>query len=178
MQQSDWVFIELAQTKAYIKRRYGVDVADEDENSPEIRGEGKQKSNDMVTQVIVYYRNEDGGIGLFSWVNDIIVEDLADYQARVQKYCPKCDLMVSGNAKECPYCGYTKLQDKQQDYYELDEDIVLYDENGQEYKRIPAMSPVLDEVGTCDGNRSLTKWGSLLLVCNLTLLDWQNRNHV
>lgn len=147
LQQSDWVFIELAQTKAYIKRRYGVDVADEDENSPEIRGEGKQKSDDMVTQVIVYYRNEDGGIGLFSWVNDIIVEDLKDYQARVQKYCPKCDLLVSGNAEKCPYCGYTKLQDKQQDYYELDDDIVLYDENGQEYKRIPAMSPVLDEVG-------------------------------
>ena len=147
LQQSDWVFIELAQTKAYIKRRYGVDVTEEDENSSEIRGEGKQKSDDMVTQVIVYYRNEDGGIGLFSWVNDIVVEDLEDYQARVQKYCPKCDLMVSGNAEECPYCGYTKLQDKQQDYYELDEDVVLYDENGQEYKRIPAMSPVLDDMG-------------------------------
>ena len=147
LEQSDWVFVELAQTKEYIKRRYGIDVEDEGEEFPEIRGEGKTNSDNMVTQVIVYYRNKDGGIGLFSWVNDTIVEDLEDYQARVQKYCPKCDLMVSGNATECPYCGYKGLQDKQEDYYELDEDIVLYDENGQEYKRIPALTVETDEFG-------------------------------
>ena len=147
LEQSDWVFVELAQTKEYIKRRYGVDVEDEGEEFPEIRGEGKTNSDNMVTQVIVYYRNKDGGIGLFSWVNDTIVEDLEDYQARVQKYCPKCDLMVSGNSTECPYCGYKGLQDRQEDYYELDEDIVLYDENGQEYKRIPALTVETDEFG-------------------------------
>ena len=147
LQQSDWVFLELAQTKEYIKRRYDIDVEDEDEDSPEVRGEGKQRSDNMVTQVIVYYRNKGDGIGLFSWVNDTVIEDLEDYQARMQKYCPKCELTVSGGAKECPYCGYKKLQDKQQDYYELDEDIVLYDENGEEYKRIPAYSPVIDEAG-------------------------------
>lgn len=147
LEQSDWVFVELSQTKEYIRRRYGVNVEDEGEEFPEIRGEGKAHSDNMVTQVIVYYRNKEGGVGLFSWVNDTIVEDLEDYQARVQKYCSKCDVIVSGNADECPYCGYKGLQDKQEDYYELDEDIVLYDENGQEYKRIPALTVELDEYG-------------------------------
>ena len=147
LQQSDYVFVELAQTKEYIKRRYGVDVSDESEAFPEIRGEAKSAADDMVTQIIVYYRNKNGGIGLFSWVGDTVVEDLDDYQSRVQKYCPKCDLMVSASADECPYCGYKKLQDKQQDHIELDEDIVLYDEEGKEYKRIPAYTDVLDEAG-------------------------------
>lgn len=147
LQQSDWVFVELAQTKEYIKRRYGVDVKDEGEEEPEIRGEGKTSSENMVTQILVYYRNKEGGIGLFSWVNDVVVEDLEDYQARVQKYCPKCDLMVSANAEECPYCGYKKLQTLSQEYMELEEDIVLYDEDGNERKRIPAMTEALDETG-------------------------------
>lgn len=147
LEQSDYVFIELAQTKEYIKSRYGVDVEDEDENDADIRGDGKSKSDNMVTQVIVYYRNKDNGIGLFSWVNDTIVEDLEDYQARVQKYCPKCDLNVPATADECPYCGNKKLQDSTEDYYEIDEDIVLYGDDGFEVKRIPAYVEELDDFG-------------------------------
>mgnify|MGYP000816412962 CR=1 FL=1 len=146
LEKSDYVFIELAQTREYIKRRYGVDVQDEDEESPEIRGEGKNKADGMVTQVICYYRNEDGGIGLFSWVNDVVLEDLRDFQARQQKYCSKCDYLLPINLEKCPYCG-GKLTDKQDDYYEIDEDIVLTDANGQEYKRIPCMTEAKDENG-------------------------------
>lgn len=146
LEKSDYVFIELAQTREYIKRRYGVDVQDEDEDSPEIRGDGKNKADGLVTQVLCYYRNEDGGIGLFSWVNDIVVEDLADFQARQQKYCVRCDYLLPGNLEKCPYCG-GKLTSKQDDYYEIDEDIVLCDENGQEYKRIPCMTKAKDENG-------------------------------
>lgn len=147
LEKSDWVFVELAQTKEYIKRRYKKDVSDEDESTPEIRGEDKKKAPDLVTQVIVYYRNKDGGVGLFSWVNDVVLEDLEDYQARTQKYCPKCDLSLSSAYDSCPYCGYKKLQDRNADYYELEEDIVLLDANGVPYKTIPAYSPVLDEAG-------------------------------
>ncbi len=44
----------------------------------------------MVTQYVAYYRNENGGIGLYSWVNDIELEDLEDYQARRLKRCTQC----------------------------------------------------------------------------------------
>lgn len=147
LQQSDYVFLELAQTKEYIKRRYGVSVTDENEDDPKIRGQESTHSDNMVTQVIVYYRNDDGGIGLYSWVNDIVVEDLDDYQARVRKTCRKCGAFTSGNSTECPDCGSTSLVDSTEDYYTIDEDIVIYDEDGNEKKRIPAMTPVLDEIG-------------------------------
>lgn len=148
LEQSDWVFVELAQTKEYIKRRYGVDVEEEKEEAPEVRGEGKKQSETMVTQIIVYYHNKDGGIGRFSWVNDTVLENLEDYQAPMQKHCPKCEVTFSANHEECPYCGYKKLQEIAQEFIELEEDIVLYAEDGKtERKRIPAYTQALDEFG-------------------------------
>ena len=147
LEQSDWVFVELAQTKDYIKRRYKIDVSAEGEENPEIRGQDKSDSDNMVTQVIVYYRNKDGGIGLFSWVNDVVLEDLEDYQAPMQKYCPKCEVAFAVNNEECPYCGYAKLQEKKMEYIELEEDITLYNENGSVKRVIPAYTQSLDEMG-------------------------------
>lgn len=148
LEQSDWVFVELAQTKEYIKRRYGVNVEEEKEDAPEIRGEGKKQSENMVTQVIVYYHNNDGGIGRFSWVNDTVLENLEDYQAPIQKHCPKCEVTFSANHEECPYCGNTKLKEQEQEYIELEEDIVLYEADGiTPRKIIPAYTQVLDEFG-------------------------------
>lgn len=147
LEQSDWVFLELAQTKEYIKRRYGIDVSEEGESNPEVRGNGKNNSDNMVTQVIVFYRNSEGGIGRFSWVNDVVLENLEDCQAPMQKYCPKCEVLFSANHDECPYCENKKLQDRAQEFVELEEDIVLYNEDGTERKRIPAYTQAYDEYG-------------------------------
>lgn len=148
MAQSDWIFMELAQTKDYIKRRYGVDVDDSNEENPEIRGKDAQQSDDLVTQVIVFYKNRDGGIGKFSWVNDKVLEDLEDCQAPLQKMCDKCNKTFSANREECPLCGNKKLKEVAQEYIELQEDIVLYAEDGiTERKRIPAYTMATDEFG-------------------------------
>lgn len=145
--QADWVFIMLAQTKEYIKNRYGVDVSEEGEEYPEMRGDDQSQSDDMVTQVICYYRNKEGGIGRYSWCNDVVLEDMEDYQARRLTYCKMCDAKVPAGVTDCPYCGSKRLETRNEEYETLDEDIVLCDVEGNECKRIPAMSPVLDEMG-------------------------------
>lgn len=87
----DYFFLKIPQTKEYIRRRYDVDVSGEAESDPEVKGGGgSDNADDLVTQIVCYYRNEKGGIGLFSWVNDIVVEDLEDYQARRLRRCTKC----------------------------------------------------------------------------------------
>ncbi len=87
----DYIILKVPQTKEYIKRRYKVEVFDEGESEPEIKSsEGADTADDMVTQYIAYYRNKDGGIGLYSWVNDTRLEDLDDYQARRLPRCAKC----------------------------------------------------------------------------------------
>lgn len=177
LEQSDWVFLELAQTKEYIKRRYGIDVSAESESNPEVRGEGKGNSDNMVTQVIVFYRNREGGIGRFSWVNDTVIENLEDCQAPMQKYCPKCDVSFSANHEECPYCGNTKLQEQAMEYIELEEDIVLYEDDGiTERKRIPAYTQAYDEYGfpmeeQATDNNGFPMYDAVLDVSGMPMMD-------
>ena len=90
IEDMDYLFLKVPQTKGYIKRAYGVDVSDESEEEPEIKGDGGSTSEDMVTQYVAYYRNDDGGVGLFSWVNDTALDDMEDYQARRLRRCAVC----------------------------------------------------------------------------------------
>ena len=59
----DYIFIRTSQTKDYVKRRFGKDVSEEEETDYDIR-EGVT-SEDIVTVITAYYKNENGGIGLF-----------------------------------------------------------------------------------------------------------------
>ncbi len=71
VEDMDYIILKIPQTKGYIKRTYGVDVSEEAEEEPDVKGgSGEGTADDMVTQYVAYYRNPDGGIGLFSWVND------------------------------------------------------------------------------------------------------------
>lgn len=91
IEDMDWCGIDVATTKSYIKRVFGIDVTDENEAKPELRGpDGADPSCDLVTWRIRYFRNADGGIGKFSYVNDTVIEDYDDYQARQGEQCAKC----------------------------------------------------------------------------------------
>lgn len=91
IEDMDYIILKIPQTKEYIQRRYGVCVKDESEEEPDIKGsDGETEAADLVTQYIAYYRNENGGIGLYSWVGDTQIEDLEDYQARRLRRCKKC----------------------------------------------------------------------------------------
>ena len=91
VEDMDYIILKIPQTKEYIRRKYGVSVADESEREPDVKGTGDTSTaDDMVTQYIAYYRNDKGGIGLYSWVNDTELEDLDDYQARKLRRCVQC----------------------------------------------------------------------------------------
>jgi hypothetical protein len=91
IEDMDYIILKMPQTKEYIRRRYDKDVSDEGESEPEVKSsEGGETADDMVTQYIAYYRNDDGGIGIYSWVNDIELEDIEDYQARRLPRCTQC----------------------------------------------------------------------------------------
>ncbi len=99
IEDMDYIILKVPQTKGYIRRKYGVDVKDMAEEDPDIRGAGEDcAAADMVTQYIAYYRNDSGGIGLYSWVGDTELEDLDDYQARRLRKCAKCGAMEPAEA--------------------------------------------------------------------------------
>ena len=109
----DDFIIKLPQTKSFIRRRFGVELEGEGEAEPDVRGGGGpvSASAELVTQYVAYYRNEKGGVGMFSWVNDTVLCDLEDCQARRMLRCEACGAAESagygtesGNVR-CPVCG-------------------------------------------------------------------------
>lgn len=134
----DYFFIQLAQTKDYIKSKYGVDVSTESEEQPDARGFDKPTVDDLVTENIGYFKNRDGGIGRVSWCNDILLEYMEDYQARRIKRCAKCDSVMQGDI--CPYCESTKSRDSVEDSFPRT------DESGIPMTRVTP-EVVLDEMG-------------------------------
>jgi hypothetical protein len=54
-------------------------------------------ADNMVTHVIVNYRDEDGHMGVYSWVNDVEILDIDNYFGRKEYICKKC----KKNRTEC-----------------------------------------------------------------------------
>lgn len=88
--EMEYYFWLIPVTKGYVRRRYGVDVGDMQEEMPEVRSEEESTAEDVVTLKIAEYRNEDGGVGRFAWVGNLEVENLPDCQARILRRCKKC----------------------------------------------------------------------------------------
>lgn len=174
IEDMDYVILKMPQTKEHIERRYGVDVSDEGEEDPEIKGDDGSPSDDMVTQYLAYYRNKNGGIGLFSWVTDYVLIDLEDYQARRLKKCATCgamepaeDLesmeaptldgtppggqgtMTRNGRKACPYCGGTKWESAEQDYEDLPNPVMRSDGStiGGMVERVTLDETMVDAMG-------------------------------
>lgn len=112
IQDMDWFIIKAPTTKGSVKREYGVDVFNLGEEQPELRSsEGVASQDEMLTKYIGYERNEDGGIDRFVWVNDTVLENIENYQARHQEVCRSCHRrrpapgQIISNAVEVPYPG-------------------------------------------------------------------------
>lgn len=117
----DFIIVQMGMSKKHVKEKYGVSVADETESDPQSRG-GSSTAEDVVTVNFGYFRNEKGGIGRYTWVNDMELEDLEDYQARKMKRCTKCGADMTG-LDRCRHCGNEKAEDYDSDEMELYEDI-------------------------------------------------------
>lgn len=117
----DFIIVQMGMSKKHVKEKYGVSVDDETESDPQSRG-GRNTAEDVVTVNFGYFRNEKGGIGRYTWVNDMELEDLEDYQARKMKRCTKCGAEMTGLEK-CRHCGNEKAEEYDSDEMELFEDI-------------------------------------------------------
>ena len=69
----DYIFLTFEQTKRHIQDVYGVDVTSEGDENEE------NPLEHMATHIFCYYKNGNGGIGLFSFVGNTVVQDYKDY---------------------------------------------------------------------------------------------------
>lgn len=138
VEDMDYIFVTLPETKGYIRSRYGKDVSNEREDAPEAKSpDGASTAEDIVTLKVAYYRNAAGGIGRYAWVGDTELEDLEDYQARRVRKCAICGepeppsetsnsaLADEGEGKHsatravCPKCGASEWRSAPEEYEEL-----------------------------------------------------------
>lgn len=122
----DFVIVNMGITKKHVYAKYHVSVENETESDPASRG-GTGVSDDIVTVHFGYFRNDKGGIGRFTWVNDVVLEDLEDYQARRAKKCADCGAEWQEGAAACPSCGSRKAESRSADSFTLYEDIARSD---------------------------------------------------
>ena len=79
-----------------------------------------EAADDMVTQYVAYYRNEKGGIGLYSWVNSRELEDLPDYQARrVRRARPAGSRNPLEGGRAAPKCGGKDWTEAEEEYEQI-----------------------------------------------------------
>lgn len=118
IEEMDYIFVQVAQTKDAVKKKYGVDVTDAGEEFKEVRGaEGESDlDNELVTVNTVYYKN-NGKIGRFVWCDDYTLEDLEDYQARITRKCKECGYVTE--EKVCPICGSKKFEETVDEVQEI-----------------------------------------------------------
>ena len=106
IQDMDYIFMRLLESKRDIKERYGVDVTDESNVEPD---KDPTSNDELVTHDYVYYKNEDGYISLFSWVNKTVVQDIDNYFARKVNVCTKCGT-TKLDGEKCSECGNDKFE--------------------------------------------------------------------
>jgi hypothetical protein len=84
--EMDYFFILSSVTKIFIKKRYDVDLENEGEQFPGIdylNSNMSQPHNpDKVTEIVCWYKNDDGDVSKFVWCENEILEDLPDFYAR------------------------------------------------------------------------------------------------
>lgn len=97
LQKMDYFFILSDVTKDYVKRRYGKDLEGEEEQYPEntrlfgspedqqsssgsvtIRSAGDEEE-EPLTEIVCWYKDEDGDICKYVWINDTVLEDLPKF---------------------------------------------------------------------------------------------------
>ena len=105
IEDMDYIFLKLLESKLEIKQRYDVDVEEEENTEPD---KDKTHNDELVTHYYAYYKNEDGYISLFSWVNDTVVQDIDNYFARKINTCDTCGTPKT-DSDTCSECGKKKF---------------------------------------------------------------------
>ena len=126
----EYCFIQFETTKDEIVRKYGVrpEVADETESD-------ESADDKTATLYICYYKNDKDKVCQYIWSADTELLDIEDYYARKRYVCKSC-----GKRKEICTCEHAKYELQNEEYEEVDRDIVLSDGGV-----IPAMSTIIKD---------------------------------
>ena len=127
----EYCFITFETTKDDLVRKYGVSV----EVANDSESEEGSETDETATVIVCYYKNEEDKICQYIWSGDQTLQDIEDYYSRKVYVCKNC-----GKRKELCNCDKPDYELQNEEYEELDHDIILSDGSA-----IPAASPVIKD---------------------------------
>ena len=158
LEKMDYVFVLVSKSKRELARRYGVDSDALDGEEPGARGPEAKPTDELVTQIIAYYRNRRGGVGMFSWAGEATLADEPECQARLEEVCARCGAPVRGGV--CTVCGSDKTALRARCCQTLSHDVALYGGGtARRGERVPDYDPGRFPLVV---RRNVSRFGSLL----------------
>jgi len=133
IEKMDYFFLEFPTTKKAILSEYGVDVEAESESEPGLNvlddatvNTGKSDDTDeMVTKVMMFYKDKDGDVGLYVFVNNVELLDAPKYYLPKVAVCEECGEENPQGTKVCEYCESKKLKTTNKETETITEELIL-----------------------------------------------------
>lgn len=151
----DYFFLENRKTKLAIKKETGIDVQGTDEhtelntleNPTSERGFGTDNTNmdEYVSEIVCFFRDEEGDVGKVSWANEtLLCYEPKYYYPRVME-CQECGYENPQGTEICENCGSKKLAKKIIYEEEIQEDLTLDPITYPELKAEVSFDPITGE---------------------------------
>jgi hypothetical protein len=106
----DYIFVRMLQSKLDVKNRYDVDLRKLTEMEQTETDMDESNNEQLVTHIYCYYKDKDNKICLFSWIDNTIINDLDNYYGRKEYVCEKCGKPVDKDTEKCEKCGGKKFK--------------------------------------------------------------------
>lgn len=111
VEEMDYFFVKISASKEAIERIYDIEITG-DYSIPE---HNPVFNNDIIEYYRCYYRNSNGGVGVFTWTgNHTVLEDYENYLERKILICGECGnpalesvVTEDGERRPCEVCGST-----------------------------------------------------------------------
>jgi len=131
LQKMDYFFILESMTKEQIKNYTGIELTNAEEEFPQNTSmmisttQNRNHDGETVTKITCWYKDEDGDISKFSWVQDTVLEDLPKFFYRRYAECTECGTMNPASEEKCSSCESKKLKKVAKKETMLDAPVVL-----------------------------------------------------
>ena len=139
IEDMDYCFLRFLTTKRDISRRFSVNDGELchlslESDSPEMYL--SDTSEEAVTLVVCFYRNERGEVGQFIFSGELTLSDLPNYYARKRRVCTSCHELEE--FCECGGNDFTLVDDAEEELYLTSS----YNEDGMLEERFSRNAPI------------------------------------
>ncbi len=142
VEEMEYCFIRFLTSRDELVRRYGISRELAEQAEAELETLEAPDDEDSVTVYTCFWRDEEDKVCLFSWSDEIVLQDLDDYYSRRRSVCRVC-----GRREELCTCESPELVDEPSGEEELDHDILI--PLGQDREEIiPQATPVRKSDGS------------------------------